>query len=97
MEVGRAARTVIPDSAIVIPDLAIVIPDLAMVIPDLAMVIPDLIRDPVLRHDWIAGQARNDSAGAGSTITGAKPPPWVLKLVVWPAYMRAASNCTRPA
>jgi hypothetical protein len=24
-------------------------------------VMPDSIRHPVLRHDWIAGQARNDS------------------------------------
>ena len=33
----------------------------AVVIPDPAAVIPDLIRDPVPRRHWIAGQARNDS------------------------------------
>ena len=27
----------------------------------LGFVIPDLIRDPVLREHWIAGQARNDN------------------------------------
>jgi hypothetical protein len=32
-----------------------------IVIPDQAFVIPDLIRDPVPRRDWIAGQARNDN------------------------------------
>ena len=32
------------------------------VIPDSAAVIPDSIRDPVLRHHWIAGQARNDKS-----------------------------------
>ena len=31
------------------------------VIPDSLAVIPDLIRDPVPRAHWIAGQARNDS------------------------------------
>jgi len=40
---------------------ATVIPALAAVIPDPAAVIPDLIRDPVPRRHWIAGQARNDS------------------------------------
>jgi len=44
-------------------------PDSAAVIPDSADVIPDLIRDPVLRHHWIAGaetpdliRGRNDNA-----------------------------------
>ena len=27
----------------------------------MVFVIPDLIRDPVLREHWIAGQARNDN------------------------------------
>jgi hypothetical protein len=37
-----------------------VIPNVQFVIPDVQFVIPDLIRDPVPRHHWIAGQARND-------------------------------------
>ena len=47
--------------ATVIPALAAVIPDSAAVILAPAAVIPDLIRDPVPRRHWIAGQARNDS------------------------------------
>ena len=47
--------------AAVIPDRACVIPHRASVIPAPAVVIPDLIRDPVPRRHWIAGQARNDS------------------------------------
>ena len=54
---------VIPDAAAVIPDPAAVIPDPAAVIPDPAAVIPDPIRDPLPRHHWIAGRARNDSQG----------------------------------
>jgi hypothetical protein len=56
--------TVMPDSAAVMPDPAAVIPDSAAVIPDPAAVIPDPIRDPVARHHWIAGQARNDNAAS---------------------------------
>ena len=44
----------------VIPDSVAVIPDSVAVIPDSVAVIPDLIRDPVPRRHWIAGQARND-------------------------------------
>ena len=51
------------------PASQFVIPDSAAVIPDSATVIPDSIRDPVLRHHWIAGaetpdliRGRNDSA-----------------------------------
>ena len=47
--------------ATVIPAPAAVILAPAVVIPDPAAVIPDLIRDPVPRRHWIAGQARNDS------------------------------------
>ncbi len=42
------------------------------------------------------GQA-TPGATQGMVSTGAKPPPGVRKLVVWPRYRRAASNCTRPA
>ncbi len=56
------AHTGMPASQFVIPDSAAVIPDSAAVIPDSATVIPDSIRDPVLRHHWIAGQARNDKS-----------------------------------
>jgi hypothetical protein len=52
---------VIPDQEIVIPDPTAVIPDSKAVIPDLTAVIPDLIRDPVLRRDWIADRVRNDN------------------------------------
>ena len=38
-----------------------VLPAPAAVIRAPAAVIPDLIRDPVPRRHWIAGQARNDS------------------------------------
>ena len=38
------------------------IPNVQFVIPNVQFVIPDLIRDPVPRHHWIAGQARNDKA-----------------------------------
>jgi hypothetical protein len=34
--------------------------DKTPVIPDSAAVIPDLIRDPVLRHHWIAGAETPD-------------------------------------
>jgi len=44
----------------VIGDSTLVIPNSLRVIPDCRAVIPDSIRDPVLRRDWIAGQARND-------------------------------------
>ena len=44
------------------PASRVVMQDLAAVIPDSATVIPDSIRDPVLRHHWIAGQARNDKS-----------------------------------
>jgi hypothetical protein len=44
------------------PASRVVIPDSAAVTPDPATVIPDSIRDPVLRHHWIAGQARNDKS-----------------------------------
>ncbi len=37
-----------------------------LVIPDVQFVIPDSIRDPVPRHHWIAGQARNDEPAAGN-------------------------------
>ena len=53
-------HTVIPDSQFVIPDSQFVIPESQFVIPESQFVIPDLIRDPVLHHHWIAGQARND-------------------------------------
>ncbi|MEI7536846.1 MAG: thioredoxin family protein, partial [Comamonadaceae bacterium] len=45
-------------------DPSVVIPDSGTVIPDSAAVIPDLIRDPVPRKPWIAGQARNDKREA---------------------------------
>ncbi len=48
------------DEEVVIPDKEDVIPDEEDVIADEGVVIPDSIRDPVLRGDWIAGQARND-------------------------------------
>ena len=35
-------------------------PNVRLVIPAYFTVIPDSIRDPVQRHHWIAGQARND-------------------------------------
>ncbi len=56
-----APATVIPAPAAVILAPAVVIPDPAAVILAPAAVIPDLIRDPVPRRHWIAGQARNDS------------------------------------
>ena len=37
-----------------------VIPDQQFVIPDQQFVIPDSIRDPVLRHHWIAGAETPD-------------------------------------
>ncbi len=37
------------------------IPKQEVVISDPKVVIPDLIRDPVPREHWIAGQARNDN------------------------------------
>ena len=36
-------------------------------------------------------------AASRSVNTGAKPPPVVRKLVVWPWYNRAATSCTRPS
>ncbi len=47
-----------------------VIPDIGVVIPDSVNVIPDSIRDPVPRHDWIAGQARNDNQRQAMTTRG---------------------------
>jgi hypothetical protein len=49
---------------LVIPDPVSVIPDLVVVIPAPDQVRGFNIRDPVLRRDWIAGQARNDSHSA---------------------------------
>ena len=40
------------------------------VIPESQFVIPDLIRDPVLHHHWIAGQARNDKGIRNDKGTG---------------------------
>ena len=46
--------------AVVIQDKQFVIPDQQFVIPAPDQVRGFNIRDPVLRHHWIAGQARND-------------------------------------
>jgi hypothetical protein len=59
---------VIPNQEIVIPDPIAVIPDSKAVILDSKAVIPDLIRDPVLRHHWIADRVRNDSKVPAMTV-----------------------------
>ena len=65
------AHTGMPASQVVIPDSAAVIQDSATVIPAPDQVRGFNIRDPVLRHHWIAGQARNDkSAVTPSLIRG---------------------------
>ncbi len=64
-----------PDAQFVIPHAQFVIPDAQFVIPDAQFVIPDLIRDPVSREPWIAGQARNDKAGRNDNL--------VLTLLQW--------------
>ena len=56
------AHTGMPASQVVIPDSAAVIQDSATVIPAPDQVRGFNIRDPVLRHHWIAGQARNDKS-----------------------------------
>jgi hypothetical protein len=56
------AHTGMPASQVVIPDSAAVTPDSATVIPAPDQVRGFNIRDPVLRHHWIAGQARNDKS-----------------------------------
>jgi hypothetical protein len=50
-----------------------VIPNVQFVIPDVQFVIPDLIRDPVPRHHWIAGQARNDKETLSSRTPDRSP------------------------
>ena len=58
-----------------------VIPNVQFVIPDVQFVIPDPgsesgagpIRDPVPRHHWIAGQARNDKETLSSRTPDRSP------------------------